>query len=371
MAPAELARLERNLQDERDGARLYHALARAEDDPRLAEVYERLARDEERHASVWLSKLHDAGATAPRDAPSFRARALAFLARRGGAGMVAPFLPRLERADRGKYAGQADAAELARDESSHARVLAEVARGRGGMGGASVARAEAKHALGGNALRAGVLGANDGLVSNLSLVMGVAGAELANGAILVTGLAGLLAGASSMALGEWLSVQSSRELYAHQIATERAELEAEPEAEVEELALIYESRGLAADKALEAARATARNPDATIEALAREELGIDPQELGGSAWQAAIISFGLFAMGAIVPVLAFFFTRGLAAVAWSVGLSGVGLFALGAATSLFTGRGPLYSGGRQVLFGLAAAALTFGIGRLVGAGLAG
>jgi len=230
-----------------------------------------------------------------------------------------------------------------------------------------IAQFEGRHrASGGNALRAAVLGANDGLVSNASLVMGVAGADLAGRNILITGLAGLLAGSLSMALGEWLSVQSARELYAHQIAIERDELEAAPEEEAEELALIYQSKGLAPDRAKELADSIIRDQTAALDTLAREELGIDPSELGGSAWVAAVTSFVLFSVGAIVPVFPYFFGGGTSALVASVILSVIALFLIGAAITVITGRSVLLSGGRQVVFGLAAAAITFGVGRLIG-----
>jgi VIT1/CCC1 family predicted Fe2+/Mn2+ transporter len=207
-------------------------------------------------------------------------------------------------------------------------------------------------------------------VSNLSLVMGVAGAAMNERTILITGVAGLLAGAGSMALGEWLSVQSARELYRRQLETEAEELLNAPEEEEEELALIYQSRGLGETQARELAAGMMRNTDTALETLAREELGIDPGELGGSAWEAAITSFVLFSLGAIVPVLPYFFARGSTAVLLSIVFSTVALFTVGAAITLFTGRSVLFSGTRQVVFGLVAAALTFGIGRLVGVSLA-
>jgi VIT1/CCC1 family predicted Fe2+/Mn2+ transporter len=238
---------------------------------------------------------------------------------------------------------------------------------RGGFAGTDVMRLEGRHrTAGGNALRAAVLGANDGLVSNLSLVMGVAGAAMQQRTILITGIAGLLAGAGSMALGEWLSVQSSRELYRHQLETEAEELEAAPEEEEEELALIYQARGLQEDQARAFAASMMSNRDTALETLAREELGIDPEELGGSAWEAAITSFIL---GAVVPVLPFLFARGETAVWLSVAFSALALFLVGGAITLFTGRPVWFSGSRQVVFGLMAAALTFGIGRLVGVSL--
>jgi VIT1/CCC1 family predicted Fe2+/Mn2+ transporter len=251
--------------------------------------------------------------------------------------------------------------------------LREAASGiPGGLPGGALAQLEGRHrAAGGNALRAAVLGANDGLVSNLSLVMGVAGAELNNAAILITGLAGLLAGAFSMALGEWLSVQSSRELYQHQIGIEKAEIAAAPDEEREELALIYEARGLPRADAQQLAATALSDSANALETLAREELNVDPAELGGSAWEAAITSFVLFALGAILPVLPFTFLNGSAAIMASLIFSAVGLFVIGGGITLFTGRSVLFSGTRQVLFGLAAAAITFGVGRLIGVNLGG
>ena len=199
--------------------------------------------------------------------------------------------------------------------------------------------------------------------------MGVAGAELAASTILLTGVAGLLAGAISMALGEWLSVQSSRELYQRQIDIEESELETFPEEEQEELALIYQAKGLPPERARELAATLISDKATALDTLAREELGIDPEGLGGSAWAAAITSFLLFAAGAILPVFPYIFIGGLGAVFASAILSALGLFAIGAGITLFTGRHPVGSGLRQVAFGLVAAAVTYGLGKLVGVGL--
>jgi VIT1/CCC1 family predicted Fe2+/Mn2+ transporter len=199
----------------------------------------------------------------------------------------------------------------------------------------------------------------------------VAGAALSGDAILVTGLAGLLAGAFSMALGEWLSVQSSRELYERQIAIEQEEILANPAEEAEELALIYQARGLEEVESRALAARIIADEGSALETLAREELGIDPGELGGSAWEAAVTSFILFAAGAIIPVAPFALLRGAPAIAASLFLSTLGLFAIGAGITLFTGRSVLLSGARQVLFGLAAAAITFLIGRLIGVNISG
>ena len=370
MAPRERNRLRVNLVDELNGAALYDALAAAERDERLSEVYRRLANVERRHADRWRKKLEDAGESLPDFAPSWRTRTLGWLARRFGVGIVLPTVQTLEKADTNKYAGQADARDFHGDERSHSRVIQLMSSMRGGFAGSDVMRIEGRHrTTGGNALRAAVLGANDGLVSNLSLVMGVAGAALNERTILITGLAGLIAGAGSMALGEWLSVQSSRELYRHQLETEEEELRTMPEEEEEELALIYQARGLGEEQAREFASSMMRNQDTALETLAREELGFDPEELGGSPWEAAIASFLLFAFGAIVPVIPYFFARGADAVLLSIAFSTIALFTVGAAITLFTGRTVLFSGTRQVAFGLLAAAITFGIGRLVGVSL--
>jgi VIT1/CCC1 family predicted Fe2+/Mn2+ transporter len=262
---------------------------------------------------------------------------------------------------------------MANEEKSHERLMRHMAGSKGGgLEGGLLAQLEGRHrSAGGNALRAAVLGANDGLVSNLSLVMGVAGAELSGRSILFTGLAGLLAGAASMALGEWLSVQSSRELYEHQIEIETYEVENIPEEEETELALIYQAKGLDETQAKALAHQIMSNPTTSVDTLAREELGIDPEELGGSAWEAAITSFILFAIGAIIPVAAYFFTDGYLGMGISLGMSALGLFAIGASITLMTGKNWIKSGFRQVILGLLAAVLTFGIGKLIGVSLAG
>jgi VIT1/CCC1 family predicted Fe2+/Mn2+ transporter len=296
-----------------------------------------------------------------------------WLAKRLGPETILPGLQAMEKDGASSYAAHGGANNFASDEQTHSIVLNQLRRSiRGGIPGSVVAQLEGRHrSTGGNALRAAVLGANDGLVSNLSLVMGVAGAAMDNRSILIAGLAGLLAGAFSMALGEWLSVQSSRELYTHQIKIEAEEIEQSPEEEAEELALVYESRGIDREQAQSMAVKILSDKDHALDTLAREELGIDPDELGGSAWEAAITSFVLFALGAIVPVIAFTFLTGVTAVIVSFAFSAVALFLIGAAITLFTGRPVLYSGMRMVIFGLLAAAVTFGIGRLIGVSITG
>ncbi len=368
-AASDIHRYSENLQDEIDSAALYRALAAREGNARLAEVYRRLAAVEERHAGTWTQKLKDSGVPVPALRPSPRTRALIWLARRFGTTLVLPSIASLEQVKSHAYrqGGDAESAALIADERSHARLLGEITRGVAGLEGGVLARLEGRHrGAGGNALRAAVLGASDGLLSNLSLVMGVAGADLPGRTVLITGVAGLLAGSFSMALGEWLSVQSSRELYQHQIRTEERELAQWPEEEAAELALIYQAKGLAEGQALRLAGQIMSDDKEALATLAREELGVAPEDLGGSAWEAALTSFLLFAAGAILPVLPFMFLTGSVAVAASLTISALGLFAIGAATTLFTGRTILAAGLRQVAFGLAAAAVTYAIGRALG-----
>ena len=361
-------RLLANWRDEIDSAALYTALADLEDDDRLAEVYRRLAAAEERHAEFWEQRMRASGARVPERRPSWRTRLLVRVARRFGTQSVLPTLNDLERADSRGYDAQPESSDTAMpaEERSHARLLQSMSGGAG-VGGSALGRFEGRHrAASGNALRAAVLGANDGLLSNFSLVMGVAGAQVPAQTVLVTGLAGLLAGAGSMAMGEWVSVQSARELAGHQLEIEAREIEETPEEEREELALIYEAKGLATEQARELAGRQIADRETALDTLAREELGIDPEELGGSATVAAGTSFVLFAIGAILPVIPYFALSGTTAVVISAALSAIGLFGIGALITLFTGRGALFSGGRQVLIGGCAAALTYAVGRLIG-----
>ena len=363
-----------NLRDERESTALYRGLASLEKDERLAEVYRRMSEVEGRHAAVWADKLRDAKQPVPEDIPTTRVRMLLWMAKRFGVGTVLPMITSSERGASQAYDTQpeARAAGMPAEERSHERVFNYLLRTtKGGMAGSVLGQLEGRHrgTSGGNALRAAVLGSSDGLTSNLSLVMGVAGASLQPHQILLTGLAGLLAGALSMAIGEWLSVQSARELYSRQISVEREELEQAPDEEREELSLIYQAKGLDAAAANDLAARIVADPATALDTLSREELGIDPSELGGSAWEAAIASFLLFAVGAIIPVIPFTFLAGLTAVAVSIGLSIVGLGLIGAGITLTTGSPLWKASGRQIIMGVAAALITFGLGRLVGGAL--
>lgn len=363
--PGDVARWRADLQGEIDGITVYRAMAASERDERLADVYAKLAAAEERHAAVWEERLRAANAYV-RPRPSWRARLLAFVAMRAGSSVVAATMAGREAKDRAAYDAQPEAGTtLPREERSHARVLREIA---GGMAGPAIARLEGRHRTGGNALRAAVLGVDDGLVSNFGLVMGVAGAGADSHGLLVAGLAGLLAGALSMALGEWLSVQSARELFAKQIEIEREELTISPDEEEDELRLIYQAKGLSEENARAVASKVVRSAS-VLETLAREELGIDPEELGGSAYVAAGTSFLMFAVGAIVPLVPLLFTTGTTAIVTSAVVSAAALFGIGALITVITGQHALRAGLRQLAIGVAAAAITYGVGRLVGVAL--
>jgi VIT1/CCC1 family predicted Fe2+/Mn2+ transporter len=352
--------------DEMNGAAMYRALAdRARDDQR--EIFLELAGAEERHAAHWARKLAELGEPEPKLEDfrrDLRTRAVSWLARRFGPDAVLPIVERAEIADAGHYDGVADATvAMATDERIHARVLAGLTPSNAQSG---IRRGERWHrgdATG--ALRAAIFGVNDGLVSNLSLVMGVTGGEAGRKFILLAGLAGLLAGSFSMAAGEFISVTSQRELFQREIALESEEIAAMPDEEANELALIYRAKGVGREEAEAMAARIMRNHDTALDTMAREELGLNPDELG-SPTRVAASSFISFAIGAVVPVLAWLFSAGTAAFVSSIVLSALALFLVGAGISLLTGRSAIRSGIRQLLVGGAAAAATFGIGRLIG-----
>jgi len=355
--------------DELAGAALYRGLADHAGDDSKAGIYRSLAEAEERHAAHWAAQLRRAGVaslTPPR--LPFRVRALRSLAGWLGTDAVLPIVLRAEVADAEKYEHLAEApASMARQEAAHGRVVAAM---RGGdSAGGRIAASEGRHRAGiGGALRAGVFGVNDGLVSNFSLVMGVAGGTSNESIVLLAGVAGLVAGAFSMASGEWLSVRSQRELYENELRIEREELKAFPEEEREELELIYQAKGIDPHEAKVLADNIMSRPDVALDTLAREELGLDPGELG-SPWVAAGTSFAAFAAGALLPVVPFFFGGGVAATVTAAVLSVGALFAVGAVLSVFTARPAVRSGLRMALIGTLVATATFLVGKAVGVGI--
>ena len=369
--PHDKSRLERNLTEELAGARLYHALSEAETDPKIAQIYAKLARVEESHAEFWRKKLTASGATVQPHGMDLRTRVLIWLARRFGPSFVLQSVLAGEVRDSRKYEGNADAGSLALQEQGHARVLASILKTAGDIDGAQIRKLEGRHRGSGNSFRAAILGANDGLLSNFSLVMGVAGGTSAHGTLILTGFAGLVAGAFSMGLGEWISVSNTREFYQSQISIESEELEANPEEEREELSLIYQSKGIPEAEAERLADGLIGHRDSALDTLAREELGIDPQELGGSASGAAIASFAFFSVGAAVPILPLLATSTASALWFSILASACVMLLLGAVSSFLTGLSPVRGAARQLVVGSVAAGFTYGIGHLLGGTLGG
>lgn len=362
----------KNIQTEVDASYLYQILAEAEEDPNVRKVFEQMSGIEKGHAEAFMKKNGLDLSQLPK--PSGRAKTLKLIGKMLGYDYVLGVLMDTEKsiANAVGHARQRTQTKASLSDTAHVMILKNLIENSGKISGDQLARFEKKHrSVGGNALRAAVLGGNDGLVSNFSLVMGVAGAISGRSEILLAGMSGLLAGALSMALGEWISVKSSQELYENQMELEAEELETNPEGEEHELALIYFSKGIPEEQAKKMAKEIMADKTHAHEVLVKEELGINAEELKGSAMQAAVSSFVMFAIGAIIPVIPFFLMTGTKAIITSAIVSTIGLFLIGASITLFTGKNLWYSGFRQVIFGLAAAAITFGIGSLIGVSVGG
>jgi VIT1/CCC1 family predicted Fe2+/Mn2+ transporter len=344
------ARIEEQWRDEANAAWLYKAVHGAEPQPRLKQMFLDLAAAAERQAAIFA---RDLGSALPVFKPDMRTRLVAGIVRLIGPKRARPLLAAMKIRGLSAYAS---ASPPPPSVKGHAMPHAV-----GEFG-------QEHRATGGGTLRAAVFGANDGVVSNTCLILGVAGAAAEPRIVLLTGVAGLLAGAFSMAAGEYVSVRSQRELYEHQIAQERAELDRYPEEEAEELALIYAARGAPMEEARVMTRAMLSNREEALRTLAREELGLNPDDLG-SPWGAAISSFIAFSLGATVPLLPFLIDRGSHSLWGSCAVSGAALFIIGAVLSLFSGRSALLGGLRMLGIGAAAGAATYFIGGLLGVGL--
>ena len=332
-----------NWLEEKQSAWLYRELAQCENDARIAALFRALADAADSQARRWP-------APDTQFVPSLRARITAEVASRFGPRRVRPMLAAMKVRGLSAYDGRSRIPGHGMPTS-----VAEVGeRHRGYRGGN---------------LRAAVFGVNDGLVSNASLIMGVAGAGTAPEFVLTAGVAGLLAGALSMAAGEYVSVRSQREMYEYQIALERDELDEYPDEEAEELALIYQARGMDLEQARNMTRELVKQPEAALDTLAREELGLNPEELG-SPLGAATASFLAFSAGAVLPLLPFLFApHRFAPAILSAAIAALALFGVGAVLSLFTGRSALRGGLRMLLIGGGAGALSWVIGRLIGTAL--
>lgn len=364
-------KLQQQVQTEVDTAYLYRSLADQTEASDLAEIFRKMSDIENHHAQKFMSRIHEYAPSFQKPGPSKRAQLLVFLSQYLGNNIILSNLVSTEAliTDRIQKDKLKRGERPSGHENLHFNIIQSILKRKQHKGnGKLLSQFEGKHkTIGGNELRAAVLGANDGLISNLSLVMGIAGATQVQDQIVIAGIAGLIAGAISMAMGEWLSVQSSRELYQRQIDIEAEELESSPEEEKNELVLLYQAKGMHGDEAKRLAAEAFENKDQALETLIKEELSIDIDTLGGSAWKAAIASFLLFSFGALIPLLPFLTPiSSQASIILSLLFSSLGLFCFGAFITLFTGKGVLYSGSRQVIFGLLAALITFSIGKMVG-----
>jgi VIT1/CCC1 family predicted Fe2+/Mn2+ transporter len=367
-----------NLRLERDAIILYEALAGIEKDPQRASAFERIAANERRHAGIWADKLRERGIDVPPAPirPRPRVAVILFLARLFGTKAISDLVTSLEGDEEELYEGQSspEVEAIAADEREHAEIWRRL-KDPDHDPERDIAGRERWHRSGrSGTLRAVIFGVSDGLVSNLALVMGVAGASGPSSGqghfILLAGVAGLLAGAFSMAAGEYISMQSQRELFERQIELERAEMEAMPEEEEAEMASIYRAKGFRDDEAKAIAHRLFENPEHALDQLIREELGLDPDELG-SPMRAAFGSFVAFAGGAFVPVIPYLLASGVAAFVAAIVISLLALFAVGGAVSLLTGRSVVFSGARQVAIGAAAAVVTFIVGTAIGVSVGG
>lgn len=381
---ADPQRFLRYLEAERKASLLYRALADTTDGDRREALIE-LAAIEDKHAAHWEAKLAEYGVPVP-PAPTTLdlddARMVA-RARATGLGDVLGQLEANEGADAGMYDAEPEAdPSMSEDERQHAEIFRSMQ-----------ATDEAREQLTGKpphrvlspgdgepwhrgdrsgSLRAGVFGVSDGLVSNTALIMGFAGATAQGagdgGTVVLAGLAGLLAGAFSMAAGEYVSVSSQRDLFRREIDIEAAELRDKPEEEQRELELIYRAKGLTREAAATTAAHIMQDPKVALETLAREELGLDPSELG-SPWKVAGTSFVMFAIGAFVPLLPYLLLSGTAAFALSVALAVIALVIVGGTVGRLSGRGVAFSAMRQLVWGAGAALVTYGVGALIGVGV--
>ncbi len=361
-----------NLVDERDGAALYDGLAKWERDPAKSAQFREMAEAERRHGAIWERKLKEAGIPLPPNRASPRVRALVWLARRLGTSAVVPMVIEGESGDAEKYDQQGgEATAIATEERAHRAALAAMTpQGDRPDARAAIAAREKWHGAGGRAgsVRAAIFGMNDGLVSNLSLIVGVAGAGVEPKTVVLTGFAGLLAGAFSMAAGEYTSVASQRDLLTRQVTLERREIEESPEEEAAELTLIFQQKGLSPEQAARTAAELLKNPESAADTLIREELGLDPDDLG-SPMGAAVASFGLFSVGAIVPVVPFLLTSGTPAIVLASLLAGIVLAGVGGFVGFLSGTGVVRSALRMVGLAGLAAGITWAVGRAFGAKL--
>jgi len=369
------------LEAERNASLLYRALAETTDGERREALLE-LADIEDEHAAHWVAKCAEYGVAVPPLPTALAPDDVQLVTRARSLGLtsILDVLEETEGANAGIYDDEPEAgATMSTDERRHAEmfralkdghVVPEIPEGTFPHRTLKQGDGEPWHrADKSGSIRAAIFGVSDGLVSNTALVMGFAGASIAgaidNSTVLFAGLAGLLAGAFSMAAGEYVSMASQRDLFKREIALEASELQEKPEEEQREIELIYRAKGVPRDEAAQLARRLMANPDTALDTQVREELGLDPSDLG-SAWKAATFSFVSFAIGASVVVIPYALLSGVPALITAIVLAVLGLVVVGGLVGRFSGRGALFSAGRQLLWGAGAAGVTYLVGSIVG-----
>jgi VIT1/CCC1 family predicted Fe2+/Mn2+ transporter len=369
------------LEAERNASLLYRALAETTDGERREALLE-LADIEDDHAAHWVAKCEEYGVAIPPVPSSLAPDDVQLVTRARSLGLtsILDVLEETEGANAGMYDDEPEAgATMSADERRHAEMFRALKDGHvvpvlpeGTFPHRTLKQADGEpwhRADKSGSIRAAIFGVSDGLVSNTALVMGFAGASIAgaidNSTVLFAGLAGLLAGAFSMAAGEYVSMASQRDLFKREIALEASELKEKPEEEQREIELIYRAKGVPREEAAQLARRLMTNPDTALDTLVREELGLDPGDLG-SAWKAAASSFIAFAIGASVVVIPYALLSGVAALITAIVMAVAGLIIVGGLVGRFSGRGAFFSAGRQLLWGVGAAAVTYLVGSIVG-----
>tara|TARA_B100001146_G_scaffold119371_1_gene104909 strand:- start:2248 stop:3369 length:1122 start_codon:yes stop_codon:yes gene_type:complete len=353
------------LRSEIEAASMYKILAQFETNPEKSEIFEQLSQSEIKHAQHWSEKLGNPTTDVTLQTSTPKLIYIRMVCSLFGPKKILPWLARIEAKEIGAYVHEVEGQELLEEEKNHARILSKMALEN--PDNQQIREVWHTHRSGGS-VRAAVLGINDGLVSNFCLMMGVAGGTTTSGNldfVILAGVAALVAGSLSMATGEYISVRSQKDIYEHQIDIERAELEEWPEEEEEELVLIYRAKGIEESQAKVIASALMADPNRALDTMAREELGLNPQDLG-SPWLAAISSLLAFALGALIPIIPILFSSGNISIILSAIFSSLALFIVGGIVSVASGKNIFVGAARMLLAGTLAATFTYGVGYLLG-----
>ena len=365
LSKSDANRYKEYLRSEIEAASMYKILAQFETDPEKSEIFEQLSQSEIKHAQHWSEKLGNPTTDVTLQTSTPKLIYIRMVCSLFGPKKILPWLARIESKEIGAYVHEVEGQEPLEEEKNHARILSKMALEN--PDNQQVREVWHTHGSGGS-VRAAVLGINDGLVSNFCLMMGVAGGTTPSGNfdfIILAGVAALVAGSLSMATGEYISVRSQKDIYEHQIDIERAELEEWPEEEEAELVLIYRAKDIEESQAKVIASALMADPNRALDTMAREELGLNLQNLG-SPWLAAISSLLAFALGALIPIIPILFSSGNISIVLSAIFSSSALFIVGGIVSVASGKNIFLGAVRMLLAGTLAAAFTYGAGYLLG-----